>query len=66
MPITPLLKVDNKSSIELMKNPVLYRQSKHTEMKYHLVWESVENGMINVQFVIPEDTLLGFGGGTMV
>jgi hypothetical protein len=39
---TPLLRVDNKSSIALIKNLVLHRQCKHIEVKYHLVRESVE------------------------
>jgi hypothetical protein len=36
-PSTPLLSVDNKSAIALIKNPVLHRQSKHIEVKYHIV-----------------------------
>jgi hypothetical protein len=36
-PSTPLLRVDNKSAIALMKNLVLHGQSKHIEVKYHLV-----------------------------
>jgi hypothetical protein len=50
-PSTPLLRVDNKSVIALIKNLVLHRQSKHIELKYHIVWESVENGRINVEFI---------------
>jgi hypothetical protein len=34
---TPLLRVDNKSAIALIKNSVLHGQSKHIEVKYHLV-----------------------------
>jgi hypothetical protein len=34
-PSTPLLRVDNKSSIALIKNLVLHEQSKHIEVKYH-------------------------------
>jgi hypothetical protein len=36
----PLLKVDNKSAIALIKNHVLTGQSRHIEVKYHLVWVS--------------------------
>jgi hypothetical protein len=42
-PSTPLLRVDNKFVIALIKNPVLHGQSKRIEMKYHLVQESAEN-----------------------
>jgi hypothetical protein len=34
---TPLLRVDNKSVIALIKNLILYGQSKHIDVKYHLV-----------------------------
>jgi hypothetical protein len=43
-PSTPWLRVDNKSVISLIKNLVLHGQSKHIEVKYHLVRESIENG----------------------
>jgi hypothetical protein len=52
---TPLLRVDNKFTIALIKNPVLHEQSKHIEVKYHLVRESVENGRINVKFIRSEE-----------
>jgi hypothetical protein len=32
-----MLRVDNKSTIALIKNPVLHGLSKHIEVKYHLV-----------------------------
>jgi hypothetical protein len=54
---TPLLRVDNKSIIALIKNPVLHGQSKHIEVKYHLVRESVENGRIKVEFIRSEEQL---------
>jgi hypothetical protein len=53
----PLLRVDNKSVIALMKNLVLHRQSKHIEVKYHLVRESVENDLIKVEFIKIEEQL---------
>jgi hypothetical protein len=52
---TPLLRVDNKSIIALIKNLVLYGQSKHIEVKYHLVRESIENGRIKVEFIRSEE-----------
>jgi hypothetical protein len=36
-PSIPLLRVDNKSAIALINNAVLHGQSKHIEVKYHLV-----------------------------
>jgi hypothetical protein len=56
-PSTPLLRVDNKSVIALIKNPMLHGQSKRIEVKYHLVWESVENGRITVELIRSEEQL---------
>jgi hypothetical protein len=54
---TPLLRVDNKSAIALIKNPVLHGQSKHIEVKYHLLRESTKNGRIKVEFIRSEQQL---------
>jgi hypothetical protein len=50
-----MLKVDNKSAIALIKNPVLHGQSKHIEVKCHFVRECVDNGQIKVDFIRSED-----------
>jgi hypothetical protein len=52
-----MLKVDNKSAIALIKNPILHGQSKHIEVKYHYVRESADNGLIKVDFVRSEEQL---------
>lgn len=54
---TPLLRVDNKSVISLIKNLVLHGNSKHIEVTYHLVRESVEKGKIIVDFIRSEEQL---------
>jgi hypothetical protein len=51
------LRVDNKSAIALMKNPVFHDRSKHIEIRYHFIRQCVENGNIDVQFVRTEDQL---------
>jgi hypothetical protein len=38
---------------------VLHGQSKHIEVKYHLVRESAENGRIKVEFIKNEEQLDG-------
>jgi hypothetical protein len=35
----PLLMVDNKAAISLIKNPVLHDRSKHIETKFHYIRE---------------------------
>jgi hypothetical protein len=55
LPSVPMLKVDNKSAIALIKNRVLHGQSKHIEVKYHLVRESADNDLIDVDFIRSEE-----------
>lgn len=53
----PLLRVDNKSAIALIKNPILQGHSKHIEVKYHFVRETAEKGQIEVEFTRSEEQL---------
>jgi hypothetical protein len=57
VPGVPLLKIDNKSAISLIKNHVLSGQSRHIEVKYHLVRESASRGLIEVEFIGTKDQL---------
>ena len=50
-----MLRVDNKSAIALIKNPVLHGQSKHIRVKYHFIREAAEGGLIDVDFIRSED-----------
>ncbi|GKE03009.1 putative RNA-directed DNA polymerase [Tanacetum coccineum] len=43
--------VDNRSSIDLMKNPVFHGRSKHIDIRFHFIRECVENGKITVTHV---------------
>nr|GEY41816.1 ribonuclease H-like domain, reverse transcriptase, RNA-dependent DNA polymerase [Tanacetum cinerariifolium] len=45
------IRVDNKSAIVLMKNPVFHERSKHIDTKYHFIRECVEREDIQVEFV---------------
>jgi hypothetical protein len=56
-PSVPMLKVDNKSAIVLIKNPVLSGQSRHIEVKYHMVRECAGKGQIEVEFIGTGDQL---------
>ena len=42
------LLIDNKSAINLAKNPVLHGRSKHIDTKFHFLHEQVEKGSIEV------------------
>jgi hypothetical protein len=53
----PVLKVDNKSAIDLSKNPVHHDRSKHIEVKYHFIRECVESGKIILEQISTKDQL---------
>jgi hypothetical protein len=55
--VVPKLKVENCSTVALIKNPVLSGRSKHLEVKYHLVRESAEQGQTEVGEVRTDDQL---------
>lgn len=46
-----ILHVDNKSALDLMKNPVFHGRSKHIDTRFHFIRECVENGEVTVVFV---------------
>ncbi|KAL8157792.1 hypothetical protein AgCh_002484 [Apium graveolens] len=43
--------IDNKSAIDLAKNPVFHRCSKHIDIRYHFIRECVERGEIVIKHV---------------
>nr|GEV81007.1 ribonuclease H-like domain, reverse transcriptase, RNA-dependent DNA polymerase [Tanacetum cinerariifolium] len=45
------IRVDNKSAIALMKNPVFHGRSKNIDTKYHFIRECVEREDIQIEFV---------------
>jgi hypothetical protein len=53
----PLLKIDNKAAIDLVKNPVHHGRSKHIHIRYHFVRECATEGRIEIQFVGTNDQL---------
>jgi hypothetical protein len=54
---TPLLYVDNKAAISLIKNPVMHDRSKHIEIRFHYIRECSEHGLIKVEFIRTEEQL---------
>jgi hypothetical protein len=43
--------IDNKSAIQLCKNPVFHDRSKHIEVRYHFIRECVDTGTICVEHI---------------
>ena len=46
-----VLCIDNKSAIELMKNPVLHGRSKHIDVRFHFIRECIERGELVIKYV---------------
>ncbi|KAL8106163.1 hypothetical protein AgCh_029826 [Apium graveolens] len=49
-----VLYVDNKSAIDLAKNPVFHGRSKHIDIRYHFIRECVEKGEIILRHISSE------------
>ena len=46
-----VLYIDNRSAIDLAKNPVFHGRSKHIDVRYHFIRECIERGDIIVKHV---------------
>ena len=42
---------DNTSAINLSKNPVQHSKSKHIEIRYHFIWDLVEDKVVCLKFI---------------
>ena len=52
-----VLQIDNKSTINLAKNPVLHGRSKHIEARFHFLREKVNQGELEVRHCSSEAQL---------
>ncbi|WVZ71928.1 hypothetical protein U9M48_020456 [Paspalum notatum var. saurae] len=53
----PILGIDNKSAIELAKNPVFHSRSKHIDIKFHFIRDCVERKQVVLEQVGTEQQL---------
>lgn len=51
------LSCDNQSAIRLVKNPEFHQRTKHIDIKYHFVRETLNNGVIDIQYVGTKDQI---------
>jgi hypothetical protein len=56
-PLVANLLVDNKSAIQLCKNPVYHDRSKHIDTRYHYIRDCIEDGTVTVEYIGTEDQL---------
>nr|GFA49511.1 uncharacterized mitochondrial protein AtMg00810-like [Tanacetum cinerariifolium] len=50
-----VLYLDNKSAIELIKNPVFHGRIKHIDLRYHFIKECVERGDVVIKHVCSKE-----------
>lgn len=48
-PVT--LFIDNRSAVDLARNPVFHGRSKHIDLRYHFIRECVEQGLVVIKHV---------------
>jgi hypothetical protein len=53
----PVLKIDNKSAISIIKNPILNDRSRHIDTRFHLIIEHEATGHVSVEFIGTKDQL---------
>jgi hypothetical protein len=51
------LRVDNQSSLALVKNPVFYERSKHIRVRYHFIRDCLAEGSIKARYINTKDQL---------
>ena len=49
--------IDNKSAIEISRNPVFHGRTKHIEVRYHFIRNCVEEGKVKVKYIRTEEQL---------
>ena len=49
------LRVDSMAVLALAKNPIFHERSKHIRVKYHFIWNSVEEGSIKTSHIPTQD-----------
>ncbi|GJW86882.1 retrovirus-related pol polyprotein from transposon TNT 1-94 [Tanacetum coccineum] len=49
------IRIDNKSAIELARNPVHHERSKHIDVRFHFIREQIRNGEVQLIHVASRD-----------
>lgn len=47
--------VDNKSAIDIFKNPVQHSRIKHIDIRHHFIRQLVEENVVSLDYVNTED-----------
>jgi hypothetical protein len=52
-----IIMVDNKAAISIARNPVDHGRTKHTNVKFHYLWELQKNGEVELVYCHTEEQL---------
>ena len=52
--------IDNKSAIEISRNPIHHGRTKHTDVRFHFIRKCVEEGKVILRYVRTEDQVADF------
>lgn len=55
---TMSLFVDNKSVIDISKNPVQHSRTKHIDIRHHFILKLVEENVVSLDYVKTKDQLI--------
>ena len=50
-PLVPTLLCDNQGSIDLSKDSRMHKQSKHIDVHYHFIRETIEKNKVSVSYI---------------
>jgi hypothetical protein len=53
-----LIHCDNQSCMKLTKNIVFHDRSKHIEIKYHYIWDMVQRGVVELQYISMDEKIV--------
>ena len=56
-PAVVKLFMDNRSAIELAKNPVHHERSKHIDLRFHFIRECIEEGRVDIEHISTDGQL---------
>ena len=49
--------MDNRSAIELAKNPVHHERNKHIDLRFHFIRECIEEGRVDIEHISTDGQL---------
>jgi hypothetical protein len=52
-----LIHCDNQSCVKLIENPIFHDGSKNIEIKYHYIWDMVQRGVVELQYIYMDEKI---------